>query len=177
MTSALTVLLFASLMGTAVFATTVPTFTLSASSKQLQYVLPQGTTFNGTIATTGSVQFWVNSPNEFEIVNLGIIDKTTTFSFVATQNGTYTLNFENDMSNSIQVTLSYETNPAIPGSSSTGISPSYLLLITVVVAVLASFLIIFILRRKETHPSDVHRAPSNTSAQVKVNLPSFQFFS
>jgi len=178
MTSALTVLLFASLMGATVFATTVPTFTLSASSKQLQYVLPQGTTFNGTIATTGSVQFWVNSPNEFEIINLGIIDKTTTFSFVATQNGTYTLNFENDMSNSIQVTLSYVTNPVIPGSSNpTGISPSYLLLITVVVAVLASFLIIFILRRKEIHPSNVHRAPSNTSAQVKVNFPSFQFFS
>ena len=148
----LAVLLLASLMAASAFATTVPTFTLSASSNQLQYVLPQGTTFNGTIATTGSVRFWVSDPNYTEIVNLGIIDKTTTFSFVAQQNGTYTLSFENDMPNSIQVTFSYVTNPVIPGSNnSTGISQSYLL-ITVIVAVLGSFLIIFILHRKSKIP-------------------------
>ena len=111
-----------------------------------------GTTFNGTISTTGDVRFWVSAPNYAEIVNLGIIDKTTTFSFVAQQNGTYTMNFENDMSNSIQVTFSYVTNPVIPGSNnSTGISQSYLL-ITVIIAVLGSFLIIFVLHRKSKTP-------------------------
>jgi len=156
MPTLLAVLLLASLMAVSAFASTVPTFTLSASSNQLQYVLPAGTTFNGTIATTGSVQFWVSAPNYLEIVNLGIIDKTTSFSFVAPQNGTYTLNFENDMSNSIQVTFSYVTNPVIPGSNnSTGISQSYLL-ITVIIAVLGSLLIIFVLHRKsKTPPSGV----------------------
>ena len=77
------VLLLASLMAVSAFATTVPTFTLSASSNQLQYVLPEGTTFNGTISTTGSVRVWVSAPSYAEIVNLGIIDKTTTFGFVA----------------------------------------------------------------------------------------------
>ena len=148
MSTASAVLLLASLMAVSAFATTVPTFTLSASSNQLQYVLPQGTTFNGTISTTGSVRFWVSDPNYAEIVNLGIIDKTTTFGFVAKQNGTYTLNFENDLSNSIQVTFSYVTNPMIPGSdNSSGISQNYLL-ITVIIAVLGSLLIIFVLHRK-----------------------------
>ncbi len=154
-------------MSVPAFATTVPTFTLSASSNQLQYVMPQGTIFNGTIATTGSVQFWVSAPNYAEIVNLGIIDQTTTFSFVAPQNGTYTLNFENDISNSVQVTFSYVTNPVIPGSNNSGISQSYLL-ITVIVAVLGSFLIIFVLHRKsKTSSSGVHNsAPSNPSSHL-----------
>ena len=148
----LAVLLLASLMAVEAFATTVPAFTLSASSNQLQYMLPQGTTFNGTIATTGPVQFWVSAPNNAEIVNLGIIDKTTTFSFVATQKGTYTLNFENDMSNSIQVTFSYVTNPVIQGINPAGISQSYLI-ITVIIAVLGSILIIFIIHAKtKTRP-------------------------
>ncbi len=168
MSTALAVLLFASLMAGSAFATTVPTFTLSASSNQLQYVLPQGTTFNGTISTTGSVQFWVSAPNYAEIVYLGIIDKTTTFGFVAPQTGTYTLNFENDMSNSILVTFSYVTNPVIPGSNNpAGVSQSYLV-ITVIIAVLGSFLIIFIMRRKsKIQPVAVHNtAPSNPSSHL-----------
>ena len=162
------VLLLASLTVVSAFATTVPTFTLSASSNQLQYVLPAGTTFNGTISTTGDVRFWVSDPNYAEIVNLGIIDKTATFSFVATQNGTYTLNFENDMPSTIQVTFSYVTNPVIPGSNnSTGISQSYLL-ITVIIAVLGSFLIIFVLHRKsKIQTTAVHdRAHLNPSPHL-----------
>jgi len=148
------------------FAVTVPTFTLSLSSNQLQYVLPAGTTFNGSISTTGLVRFWVSAPNGAEIVDLGIIDKTTTFSFVAQQNGTYLFNFENDLSNTIQVTFSYVTNPAIPGSNnSTGISTTYML-ITVVIAVAGSGLIIFVLRRKsKTRTLAVHdRVASNLTA-------------
>jgi hypothetical protein len=155
MSTALALLLLASLTVVPVFATTVPTFTLSSSSNQLQYVLPAGTIFNGTISTTGDVRFWVSAPNYAEIVNLGIIDKTTTFSFVATQNGTYTLNFENDMPNSIQVTFSYVTNPVIPGSNNpAGVSQSYLI-ITVILAVLGSFLIIFVLHRKNKIPTSL----------------------
>ena len=168
MSTELIALLLASLMVLSAFATTVSTFTLSASSNQLSYVLPAGTIFNGSISTTGDVRFWVSAPSYAEIDNLGIIDKTTTFSFVAQQNGTYTLNFENDLPNSIQVTFSYVTNPVIPGSNnSTGNSLSYLL-ITVIIAVLGSFLIIFVLRRKsKIHPSSVQNAsPSNLSSYL-----------
>jgi len=147
MSTTLAVLLLASLMAVAAFATAVPAFTLSASSNQLQYVLPQGATFNGTIATTGPLQFWVSAPNYTEIVNLGIIDKTTSFSFVATQKGTYSMNFENDLSNSVQVTFSYVSNPVIPGSNPAGVSQTYLI-VTVIIAVLGSILIIFIIHRR-----------------------------
>lgn len=163
----LAVLLLASLMALSAFATSVQTFTLSASSNQLQYKLPAGTTFNGTISTTGDVRFWVSDPNYAEIVNLGIIDKTTPFSFVAQQNGTYTMNFENDLSNSIQVTFSYTTNPQIPGSNnSTELSLIYLLII-VIIAITGSLLIILIIRRKnKIRPSNVQNtAPSNLSSQ------------
>jgi len=159
----LATLLLASLMASSALAITEPTFTLSASSNQLQYKLPAGTTFNGTISTTGSVRFWVSDPKNAEIVDLGIIDKTATFSFVAQLNGTYSMNFENDLPNSIQVTFSYVSNPVIPSSdNSTGISLGYLL-VTVIIAVLGSLLIILFLRRKsKTQISSVlSQRPSN----------------
>jgi hypothetical protein len=163
---ALIALLLASLMPLSAFATTVPSFTLSASSNQLQYVLPSGTTFNGSVSTTGDVRVWVNSP-EAEIVNLGIIDNTTAFSFVAQQNGTYTVNFENDMSNTIQVTFSYVTNPVIPGSnSSSGVNQTYLAM-TAIIAILGSLLIIFFLRRQSKIPeSKVHKTTASSSASL-----------
>ncbi|HUK84954.1 MAG TPA: hypothetical protein VLU95_03740, partial [Candidatus Acidoferrum sp.] len=74
-------------MFSSVFATTVPTFTLSSQTSQLTYLLPQGTTFNGSISTTGGVRFFISAPNGTIIINLGIIDKPTIFSFVSQQNG------------------------------------------------------------------------------------------
>ncbi len=166
----LAALLLMSVMESSVFATTEPTFTISSQSYiQFQYVLPQGTTFNGSISTTGSVRFFISAPNGTIISNLGIIDKTATFGFVSQQSGTYTLNFENDLPNSIQVTFSYVTNPEIPGSSnSIVISPIYLLVV-VVVAVVGSFLIIFIMRRKsKTETVNVDMAPSNSSSMTRM---------
>ena len=158
----LTALLLTSLTAFSMFAVTVPTFTLSLSSNQLQYVLPVRTTFNGSVSTTGMVRFWVSAPNEAEIINLGIIDKTTTFSFIAQQDGTYTFNFENDLPNTIQVTFSYVTDPAIPSNNSTGISTTYML-ITVIIAVTGSVLIILVLRHKsKTQTPVVNKRQSQT---------------
>lgn len=164
--AALASLLLMSLMVFSVSATTEPTFTLSASSNQFQYVLPAGTIFNGTIQTTGDVQFWVSAPNYNEIVNLGIIDQTTSFSFVAPQNGTYTMNFNDDMGNSVSVTFSYVTDPVLPGSN---ISPEtgYIYeAITVIIAVLGSVIIILFIRRMEKNQtSKVHKkAPSSPAS-------------
>jgi hypothetical protein len=145
---ALVVLLLTFLTAFSALATTYPTFTLSASSNQLQFALPQGTTFNGTISTTGSLRFFVSDPNGAQIVNLGIIDKNTTFSFVSLQSGTYLLNFENDLHNTIQVTFSYETNPALQGNSNSNGTSLIYLAIPIIIAVAGSFLIIFVVRRK-----------------------------
>ena len=137
-------------------ATALPAITLSASSAQLPIMLPTGTTVNGSISTTGTVRFWVSAPNGAQIVNLGLIDKTTTFSFVANQNGNYTMNFENGLTNSIQVTFSYITNPDISSdNNSTGI-PLVYLVISIVIAALGSILIFFFVRRKnKIHASEV----------------------
>jgi hypothetical protein len=133
---------------------TFPTFTLSSSSTQLHYALPVGTQFNGSISTTGPVRFFLSAPNGTVIVNLGLIDKFTTFSFVAQQSGNYTLNFENDLPNSVEVTFSYVTNPDISDSSNSGGIPLIFLPIFIIVAVFGSIIIIFISRRKNKNQSN-----------------------
>jgi len=149
LSATLAALLLTLLMASSAFAATVPTFTLSSSASQLQYVLPGGTSFNGSISTTGAIRFFVSAPNGTVIVNLSLIDKNAAFSFVAQQNGTYTLNFENDLPNSVQVSFSYETNPDISGSNnSTGLLPPIYLPIFIIIAVVGSIVIFFILRRK-----------------------------
>jgi hypothetical protein len=129
------------------FAAPIPTFTLSAQSSQLKYTLPAGTTFNGSISTTGTIRFWVSDPNGVQIVNLGLIDQEATFGFIAQQAGNYSLNFENDLPNPIQVTFSYETNPDISTDNSTSI-PLIYLTIPITAAVIGSVLIIVLARRK-----------------------------
>jgi hypothetical protein len=126
-------------------------------------MLPTGTTVNGSISTTGTVRFWVSAPSGAQIVNLGLIDKTTTFSFATNQNGNYTMNFENGLTNSIQVTFSYVTDPDISGgNSSTGI-PLVYQVISIVIAALGSILIILFVRRKNKLPaSEVYNASASS---------------
>jgi len=88
-----------------------------------------------------------SDPIGFQIVNLGLIDQEATFSFVAQQAGNYTLNFENDLSNPILVTFSYETNPNISTNNSLSL-PLIYLAISITVAVIGSVLIIGLARRK-----------------------------
>ncbi len=147
---ALGVLILASLMILSVHASTAtfPTFTLSQSSTQLHYSLPTGTQFNGSISTSGPVRFFASSPNGTVIVNLGLVDKTASFSFIAQQTGNYTLNFENDLPSSVQVTFSYVTNPDISGGSNSEGIPLMYLPIFIIIVVFGSILIIFFSRRK-----------------------------
>jgi hypothetical protein len=134
---------------------TFPTFTLSSSSTQLHYSLPMGTQFNGSISTTGPVRFFVSAPNGTVIVNLALIDKTTTFSFIAQQTGNYTLNFENDLPTSVQVTFSYVTNPEISGGSNSGGIPLIYLPIFIIIAAFGSIIIFIVARRKNKNQSNV----------------------
>lgn len=167
--AALTVLLLASVIDFSVFAITEPSFTLSASSNQLEYTMHAGTTFNGSVSTTGTVRFWVTAPNGAQIVDSRLIDKTGSFSFVATQNGTYAMNFEEDMANSIQVTFSYTSNPQIPDTNNSSVTPIYLL-VTAIIAVVGSILIIVIIRRRtKTFPYSVDETASSKPPQVKIS--------
>ena len=143
--TAVTALLIISLMALYASAATTSTFSLSSSGMEAPILLPDGTTFNGSISTTGTVRVWVNAPDGAQIVNLGLIDKAATFSFVAAQTGNYTINFENDLPASIQVTFSYVTNPDISNGNSTE-TPLSNLLVPIVITVVGSVLIVFFAR-------------------------------
>jgi hypothetical protein len=147
----LTVLIIISSSTLSAFATTVPTFNVSPlSTSQLPIFLPTGTIFNGSISTTGTVRFWVNSPTGAQIVNRGLVDNTTEFDFVAEQDGNYTMNFENGLptSDPVQITFSYVTNPDISGGNNSTETPLLYLLIFITITVVGSVLIIILVHRK-----------------------------
>ncbi len=147
--SLLIALLTLSLIAHCASASTIPTFTVTSTSR-LPIMLPEGTTFNGSISTSGTLRFWINAPNGAQIINLGLIDKSATFNFVAQQEGNYTLNFENDQlgSNPVQVAFSFETNPDI-SNSGTSAEPSLIyLLIPIIITVIGTILIVVFMRRK-----------------------------
>ncbi len=143
----LAVVMLSALCVSSAFATDTTKFSLALASNQIQYDIPAGTTFNGSIATTGMVRFWVTAPNDAEIVNLGIIDEKSSFSFVSQQNGTYTFNFENDLPNTITVTFSYNADPQLPNTNM-GAVPLTDFIIVGAVAVVGSILIFVGIRRK-----------------------------
>ena len=144
--AALAVVILGAFCISTAFASDSTSFSLALSSNQIQYKIPTGTTFNGTVATSGMVRVWVTEPSGGEIVNLGIIEKTTSFGFVAQQNGTYTFNFENDMPNTITVTWTYTSNPQLPDTNA-GIPITYIIFVGTA-AVVGSLLIFFGIRRK-----------------------------
>ena len=162
----LTTLLLTSFLFLASADVTVPTFALSSSTTQIPFLLPAGTTFNGSISTTGTIRFWANAPNGAQIVNLGLIDETAKFSFVAQETGNYTLNFENDLPTSVQVTFSYATDPEISSGNPTGTPLSYILTL-IVVTVVGSVLIIYFVRRKNKNRAVVYEAvPANPLGKI-----------
>lgn len=141
-------------------ATSSTSFNLALATNQIQFKIPAGTTFNGTITTTGMIRFWVTAPNEAPTVNLGIIDSKGSFNFVAQQNGTYTFNFENDMPNTVQVTFTYTTDPALPGNNSDiGLLPY---IVVIIVAVVGSLLIILVVRRKNKKVASIQSKMAQT---------------
>jgi len=133
-------------------ATEVEPFNLSHSTGQLLYVLSVGSIFNGSVSATGSVRVWMNAPNGDQVINLGLIDVPTSFGFVAQQNGTYILNFENDLQNTISVNFSYQTTPELyagkEDNNPSRVSLSYLI-IPILLSIFGSALILLVMRRKK----------------------------
>ncbi len=144
------------LFATPIYAANEQTFTLNQSIAQFRYTLPANTTFNASISTTGAVRVWLTEPNGTAIINSGIIEKDTTFSFVAKQNGTYTLNFENDVASPIQVTFSYQTNPPLEGDNNNSVDALLSLLpILVVITVVGSVLIVLFIHRRNSRKTPI----------------------
>jgi hypothetical protein len=146
----LTALLLLSLTAFPAYAGTTETFTINPpSTTQYTFYLPQGTTFNGSISTSGTIRVWVTNSSGGQVVNLGLIDQTVNFGFASVQDGNFSINFENDLPNSVQVTFSYDTNPQIPKTDLTLIPLSYLPVFLAIV-VLGSILILIFAHRKKT---------------------------
>jgi hypothetical protein len=141
-------LMFLMVFSASASTATFPTFTLSSSSTQLNYALPEGTEFDGSILTTGPIRFFVSAPNGFVIVNLGIVDEAGKFNFTSQETGNYTLTFENALPNSVQVTFSYMTNPDISIDNNSAGLPFIYLPIFIIIAVFGSIFIIFLVRHR-----------------------------
>ncbi len=151
-------------------ATTVSTFTVSQSS-QIQFLLPAGTTFNGSISVSGTLRFWVNAPSGNQIVNLGLIDQSEMFSFEAQEDGNYTMNFENGLpyANPVQVTFSYTTNPDVTSNdNSTGIPLTYWLAILLIVIVGVVLIVVLRYRKDRNRVSNDY---GETASNPPENLP------
>jgi len=179
----LTILALAPFMAPSAYATAVPPFTLEPfSASYLVYNLPEGTTFNGSISPSGDVRVFVSNPSNAQIVNLGIIYQATTFTFNATQNGNYTVYFENDLNNEVDISFSYVTNPLIPNNTNSLFSISFSELMTIlsIVAVAVILILRFALRRSQNklarqNQNQAHKPNAKITSMrllnARTNLP------
>jgi LPXTG-motif cell wall-anchored protein len=145
-----TIFLMLTLMASQVSASTTVSFTVTQIS-QTQFLLPAKTILNGSLFDTSTLRCWVSAPDGSQIVNLGLIDHFTSFGFMASQYGNYTLNFENGLpiANPVQVTFTYSTDPEVTSNhNSTGTSFTYWVVVAFIL-VLGTLLIVFLIRRKK----------------------------
>ncbi len=141
----LTALLAASFLTLSASAATTETFTVTASTMQYTFDLPQGTIFNGSLSTTGTVRVWVSDANGSLAANLGLVDSSAKFGFVANNAGKYYVNFENNLGNSVQVTFTYQTDPELPGGGS--LIPFSYWPVFAAITVVGAVLIVYFIRK------------------------------
>jgi len=132
-------------MTACVSASTTETFTVSQATKRYTFELPQGAIFNGSLTTTGPVRVWVNDANGTQLANLGIVESTGQFNFVAENQGNYYVNFENNLANTVEVTFTYQTDPELENSSA---FPVALLPIAAIVIAAVCIILVIVIRRK-----------------------------
>lgn len=135
-------------------ATTTSTFTVAASTNQIIIDLPQGTIFNSTITTSGTIRVWASDVNGSLVSNLGLVDNSGKLNFVATKGGIYTINFENNVANSATVTFSYQTDPEL-STGNTSVLPITYLPVFIAITVVGCIVIIYLSRKnRKNHTND-----------------------
>jgi hypothetical protein len=149
--TALTVLLAVSSLLLAAQASTTETFTVTHNTYQVTFNLPAGTEFNGSLSTTATVRVWVSDANGSLVTNLGLVDSTASFSFVAAQEGNYHVYFENSLSTSAEVAFTYETDPELGGGS---LLPFWLWPVFVAVTVGGCIAVLYLSRRRKVRHSE-----------------------
>lgn len=147
-TTAILTILIVSLSLTSLTSAAVTTnFSITGSIKQIPINLPAGTIFNGTITATGTIRVWASDANGSLVANLGLVDNQGQLNFIAVKGGVYTLSFENNLPDTVQVTFSYQTDPDTSGGNTSVLPISYLP-VFIIVTVVGCILIIYFGRRK-----------------------------
>lgn len=150
--TALTLLLTTSSLLLSVQASTTETFTVTHTTYRVTFNLPADTTFNGSLPTTETVRVWVSDANGSLIRNLGLVDSTASFSFVAAQEGNYHVYFENSLYTSAAVTFTYETDPELSDSSS--LLPFWLWPVFVAVTVVGCIVVLYLNHRRKVKSTE-----------------------
>lgn len=147
-TTAILTILIVSLSLTSLTSAAVTTnFSITGSIKQIPINLPAGTIFNGTITATGTIRVWASDANGSLVANPGLVDNQGQLNFIAVKGGVYTLSFENNLPDTVQVTFSYQTDPDTSGENTSVLPISYLP-VFIIVTVVGCILIIYFARRK-----------------------------
>ena len=126
------------------FVSASQTFTVPPLSQQTVNVnLIQGDSVNGTVSASGGtgtgVDFKVTDPNEKELLSYNYTTYTS-FSFLASINGTYILSFNNSFCSCAggkNVTLDYSVNDkSVQVSSQEGSNEGFPIMITLILVII-----------------------------------------
>ena len=142
---ALLMSLFFCLIAGAAYGSQVETLLVSPLSKRiLVFNLRRGDKFTGSISISGGagndIDFWITDPTGVTIRSYGRVSLGRTFEFQATQDGAYTLHFDNSFSiiSSKTVTLTYDIErPLIEVFSPVVVVAAVVIVILVVLVIIA----------------------------------------
>jgi hypothetical protein len=160
------------------------TFTVPPlSEKTVKVNLNQGDFVKGTVSVSGGtgtgVDFMVSDPNGKELLSYNYTSYTS-FSFSASNTGTYVLSFDNSFCSCAggkNVTLNYSVNDkSVQASSQGGSNGGFpLVIIPILVIVVAAIAVVVILirhpRTKNTNNSTVNQATSTHDATFFMHIP------
>jgi uncharacterized membrane protein YjgN (DUF898 family) len=144
-------------------ASNVETFAVSGlSTTAIRLTLSNGTQVNGTISTNGNIRFFINNPHGEEIYDLGIVSVSVQFSFKATEDGNYSLNFQNGHLDTANVDFIFDYSGQTPNGTTSSVIPINVLVTVVSVVCLGIILGLATFQR--------HRSKKNLSQPENANF-------
>ena len=178
-------IIFLMLLGSlTVFVHAQQTFTVPPlSEKTVKVNLNQGDFVKGTVSVSGGtgtgVDFMVSDPNGKELLSYNYTSYTS-FSFSASNTGTYVLSFDNSFCSCAggkNVTLNYSVNDkSVQASSQGGSNGGFPLVIIPILAIIVVAIAVVVIlirhpRTKNTNNSTVNQATSTHDATFFMHIP------
>ena len=178
-------IIFLMLLGSlTVFVHAQQTFTVPPlSEKTVKVNLNQGDFVKGTVSVSGGtgtgVDFMVSDPNGKELLSYNYTSYTS-FSFSASNTGTYVLSFDNSFCSCAggkNVTLNYSVNDkSVQASSQGGSNGGFPLVIIPILAIIVVAIAVVVIlirhpRTKNTNNSTVSQATRTHDATFFMHIP------